>query len=163
MAQKPEKDDPVLRAMQAELDREQAQLLLPGMQRPYFIEYHLDDFSTFEAVANYGALIREENGHQRIVRVTVRIGSYKTDAALKARDPFQNVFSDIANELLAARGRITADALREVRQVTELQFAQDIAPGALSGYLRTDTTAKPSVTRVSRLPADNDPVAQRAL
>ena len=80
-AQQPVKDDPVLRAMQAELDREQAQLLLPGMQRPYFIEYHLDDFSTYEAVANYGALTREENGRQRIVRVTVRIGSYKTDSS----------------------------------------------------------------------------------
>jgi TldD protein len=67
--------------MQAELDREQAQLLLPGMQRPYFIEYHLDDFITYEAVANYGALTREEEGHQRIVRVTVRIGSYKTDSS----------------------------------------------------------------------------------
>jgi len=89
------------------------------------------------------------------------IGSYKTDAALKARDPFQNVFSDIANELLAARDRLTADALREVRHVTELQFAQDIAPDALSGYLRTDSTSKPALTRVSRLPADNDPVAQR--
>jgi TldD protein len=80
-AQKSEKEDSVLRAMQAELDREQAQLLLPGMQRPYFIEYHLDDFTTFEAVANYGALVREEEGHQRIVRVTVRIGSYKTDSS----------------------------------------------------------------------------------
>jgi TldD protein len=81
LAQKQEKDDPVLRAMRAELDREQAQLLLPGMQRPYFIEYHLDDFSTFEAVANYGALVRAEDGHQRIVRVTLRIGSYKTDSS----------------------------------------------------------------------------------
>jgi TldD protein len=75
------KDDPVLRAMQAELDREQAQLLLPGMQRPYFIEYRLDDFTTYEAVANYGALVREDAGHQRIVRVTVRIGSYATDSS----------------------------------------------------------------------------------
>ncbi len=81
VAQKADKDDPVLQAMKAELDREQAQLLLPGMQRPYFIEYHLDDFNTYEAVANYGALIREEEGHQRIVRVTVRIGSYKTDSS----------------------------------------------------------------------------------
>jgi TldD protein len=80
-AQQLEKSDPVLRAMQTELDREQAQLLLPGMQRPYFIEYHLDDFATYEAVANYGALTREEEGHQRIVRVTVRIGSYKTDSS----------------------------------------------------------------------------------
>ena len=80
-AQKIEKDDPVLRAMQTELDREQAQLLLPGMQRPYFIEYRLDDFSTIEAVANYGALPLEADGHQRRVRVTVRIGSYKTDSS----------------------------------------------------------------------------------
>ncbi len=75
------KDDPILRAMQSELDREQAQLLLPGMQRPYFIEYRLDDFDTYDAVANYGALIREDSGHQRIVRVTVRIGSYDTDSS----------------------------------------------------------------------------------
>src|ERR1035437_72796 len=80
------KDDPVLRAMQAELDREQAQLLLPGMQRPYFIEYRLDDFATYEAVANYGALVREEAGHQRIVRVTVRIGSYATDSSASRGD-----------------------------------------------------------------------------
>ena len=67
--------------MQAELDREQAQLLLPGMQRPYFIEYRLDDFTTYEAVANFGALVREESGRQRVVRVTVRIGSYTTDSS----------------------------------------------------------------------------------
>ena len=34
-----------------ELDRERELLLLPGMQRPYFIEYRLDDFQTYEAVA----------------------------------------------------------------------------------------------------------------
>jgi TldD protein len=80
------KDDPILRAMQAELDREQAQLLLPGMQKPYFIEYRLDDFTTYEAVANYGALVREESGHQRVVRVTVRVGSYDTDSSTSRGD-----------------------------------------------------------------------------
>ncbi len=71
--------DPLLQAMRAELDREQAGLVLPGMQRPYFIEYRLDDIANYEAVANYGALTREESGHQRVVRVTVRIGSYASD------------------------------------------------------------------------------------
>ncbi|HEY4379612.1 MAG TPA: metallopeptidase TldD-related protein [Acidobacteriaceae bacterium] len=80
------KDDPVLRAMQAELDREQAQLVLPGMQRPYFIEYRLDDFATYEVLANYGALVREESGHQRVIRVTVRIGSYTTDSSSSRGD-----------------------------------------------------------------------------
>jgi hypothetical protein len=80
-AQSSANDDPVLRAMQAELDREQAQLVLPGMQRPYFIQYRLDDIASYEAVANYGALVREESSHQRVVRVTVRIGSYATDSS----------------------------------------------------------------------------------
>lgn len=74
-------DDPMLKAMQAELDREKAQLVIPGMQQPYFIEYRLDDFYSYEAVANYGALTREEDSHQRIVRVTVRIGNYTSDSS----------------------------------------------------------------------------------
>jgi len=136
------------------------------------------DTVQFVDVAVTGRII-ESTGKHLVLEVTARdaagrvwldarrfegdadIGSYKTDAALKARDPFQNVFSDIANALLAARDKLSADALRELRHVTELQFAQDIAPASLSGYLRTDAAAKPAITRVSRLPADNDPVAQR--
>jgi len=72
--------DPLLRAMQQELNREKS-LLLPGMQKPYFVEYRLDDIATYEAVANYGALTREESNHQRVLRVTVRIGDYATDSS----------------------------------------------------------------------------------
>lgn len=89
------------------------------------------------------------------------IGSYKTDAALRTRDPFQNVYSNIANDLLAARDKLDATVLRELRQVTELRFAQDIAPEALSGYLREEKVEKAELTRVVRLPAQNDPVAER--
>src|ERR1700679_882765 len=73
--------DPLLHAMETELAREKALLLLPGMQRPYFIEYRLDDMNTYEAVATYGALAREEANRQRIVRVTVRIGDYVFDSS----------------------------------------------------------------------------------
>jgi len=89
------------------------------------------------------------------------VGSYKTDAALKARDPFQNLFSNIANDLLAAREKLDEASLRELREVTELRFAADFAPDALSGYLRQDEKAKPPLTRVARLPASNDPISQR--
>jgi TldD protein len=78
-------NDPLLRAMQQELDREK-NLLLPGMQKPYFVEYRLDDISTYEAVANYGALTREEANHQRVVRVTVRIGDYVMDSSSSRGD-----------------------------------------------------------------------------
>ncbi|WP_433966986.1 metallopeptidase TldD-related protein [Tunturiibacter gelidiferens] len=78
-------NDPLLRAMQVELDREKA-LLLPNMQRPYFVEYRLDDLASYEAVANYGALTREEENRQRIVRVTVRIGDYAVDSSTSRGD-----------------------------------------------------------------------------
>lgn len=80
-AQKPAPDDPVLKAMKAELGREKALLVLPGMERPYFIEYRLDDIDSYEAVANYGALTAEASDHQRIVRVEVRVGNYVTDSS----------------------------------------------------------------------------------
>jgi TldD protein len=73
-------NDPLLRAMQQELEREKT-LMLPGMQRPYFVEYRLDDINTYEAVANYGALTQEVSNHQRIIRVTVRIGDYAVDSS----------------------------------------------------------------------------------
>ncbi|MEJ0099673.1 MAG: hypothetical protein WDO12_08025 [Pseudomonadota bacterium] len=89
------------------------------------------------------------------------VGSYKTDASLKARDPFQNVFSNIANDIMAARDKLDVAALREVHQISGLQFAADIAPDSLSGYLHKDEVAKPALVRVVRLPAGNDPIATR--
>ncbi len=40
------------------------------------------------------------------------IGSYLSDAALEARDPFQNVYSTIANDILEFRKTLTASASR---------------------------------------------------
>jgi predicted Zn-dependent protease len=73
--------DPVLNAMKDELAREQQLLALPGMQRPYFIQYRLEDVQTFETLANYGALVREGQNHQRAVRVEIRVGDYRSDSS----------------------------------------------------------------------------------
>jgi predicted Zn-dependent protease len=82
---KAEDKDPMLKAMQDELAREKA-IVLSGMQAPYFIEYRMDDMTTYEAVANYGAPTREEENHQRIVRATVRIGNYERDSSSSRGD-----------------------------------------------------------------------------
>ncbi|GGA74298.1 hypothetical protein GCM10011507_27100 [Edaphobacter acidisoli] len=71
----------LLKAMKTELAREKADLVLTGMQRPYFIEYRLDDLTAYEAVANYGALTSEEANHARVVRVIVRVGDYTSDSS----------------------------------------------------------------------------------
>ncbi len=78
--------DTLLNAMKEELSREQQLLVLPGMQRPYFIQYRLEDVQTYEAVANYGALTRENETHQRAVRVEVRVGDYTTDSSSSRGD-----------------------------------------------------------------------------
>ncbi len=89
------------------------------------------------------------------------IGSYKTDAALKARDPFQNIYSQIANDLVAARNALDPAMLREVRQITQLKFGASLAPEQLSGYLREEPAKGAKLTRVARLPAQNDPLYDR--
>jgi hypothetical protein len=86
-------------------------------------------------------------------------GSYKTDNALEARDPFQNVYSQIANDMVAVRDQMQAENRRDIRRVTELRFAQDLAPAAMTGYLTQDPKAK--TLQVARLPAKDDPYTAR--
>jgi hypothetical protein len=85
-------------------------------------------------------------------------GSYKTDASLKARDPFQNVYSQIANDMVTARDALVAENRREIRRVTQLRFAKDLAPQAMDGYLAKD---QKGMMTVARLPANDDPFATR--
>src|SRR5580692_10537720 len=75
------KKDPILRAMLEELERSRTHLHFEDWQHPFFIQYRLDDMESFEAEASYGALTRERVDHRRIVRVTVRVGDYKTDSS----------------------------------------------------------------------------------
>ena len=85
-------------------------------------------------------------------------GAYKTDASLKARDPFQNVYSQIANDMVAARAQLAQAERRAIRRVTQLEFAGDLAPQAMQGYLEYDPKG---LVRVSRLPAQDDPMNTR--
>jgi hypothetical protein len=85
-------------------------------------------------------------------------GSYRTDAALKARDPFQNVYSEVANDMLTAREALTVQNRRDVRRVTQLEFAMDLAPQAMDGYLDHD---QKGLVKVTRLPAADDPITTR--
>ncbi len=73
--------DPVLKAMLNELDRSMSQLQLPGFAKPFFIQYCIEEVDQFETKAEFGA--SEGAGHmrQRVARVTVRVGDYKTDSS----------------------------------------------------------------------------------
>lgn len=84
--------------------------------------------------------------------------SYK-DTSGRARDPFQNLYSNLANDMLEYRKQLTAADLENVRRISELRFAAELAPYAFQNYLSEDR--KKGVYKVARLPADDDPMLVR--
>ena len=84
--------------------------------------------------------------------------AYKDNVVAKPRDPFENVYNTLANDLLAARRALTKEQRVELRRVADMRFASDLAPYAFGSYLAKDKRGLYSVTR---LPADDDPVVQR--
>ena len=74
------------------------------------------------------------------------------------RDPYQDLYNQVANDMLAYRQRLTAQACAAIRQVAQLKFARSVVPDAFAGYLATDGDG---TVKVSRLPADNDPMVER--
>jgi TldD protein len=73
--------DPVLKAMLVEMDRSMSHLQLPGFAKPFFIQYRIEDVDEFSTRAEFGASEGSQHAHQRIARVTVRVGDYKTDSS----------------------------------------------------------------------------------
>lgn len=73
--------DPLLKAMLTELDRSMTQLQLPGFAKPFFIQYRIEDIDDYETKAEFGASEGASHSHQRIARITVRVGDYKTDSS----------------------------------------------------------------------------------
>lgn len=83
--------------------------------------------------------------------------AYNPELDLK-RDPFQNLFNDIANDLFAQRTSFTQEELLMIRDVAKIRFAQDFAPEAFADYLELDEDDKYLLRRV---PAKTDPMMRR--
>jgi hypothetical protein len=73
--------DPVLKAMLTELDRSMSELQLKGFAKPFFIQYRIEEIDDFETKAEFGSSEGSSRAHQRVARVTVRVGDYKTDSS----------------------------------------------------------------------------------
>ena len=73
--------DPVLKAMLTELDRSMSQLQLPGFAKPFFIQYRIEEVDDFQTKAEFGSSEGAGRVRQRVARVTVRVGDYKTDSS----------------------------------------------------------------------------------
>lgn len=76
----------------------------------------------------------------------------------RSRDPYQKVFNDLANDIYAHATAMESQQLQQIRQVSELQFFQDMAPTVYNGYL---SSGNDGIMTVVRLPAENDPSVAR--
>ena len=80
----------------------------------------------------------------------------------RARDAFQNVYVQIADDMLKFRKQLASANLAAIPRVAKLRFGKDLVPVAYGEYL---TQGKPRdgqpEYRVVRLPADDDPVVER--
>ncbi len=73
-------------------------------------------------------------------------------------DPFQSLYNEISNDLLKVREKLHSGELKNIRQVSRLRFAADLAPEPFDHYL---TTNKKGIISAKRLPARDDPMLAR--
>ena len=73
--------DPLLKAMLEELNRSKNELQLKDFAKPFFIQYRIEDVDNFDTRAEFGASEGSEHSHERVARITVRVGDYKSDSS----------------------------------------------------------------------------------
>jgi predicted Zn-dependent protease len=73
--------DPLLKAMLTELDRSKADLQLKDFAKPFFIQYRIEDIDDYSTKAEFGATEGSDHTHERVARITVRVGDYKSDSS----------------------------------------------------------------------------------
>ena len=74
------------------------------------------------------------------------------------KDPFQDLYNTIANDLVEHRSQLPPDAIREIQQISELRTAQDMASDAFAGHLSRNEEGRYSLIR---LPVESDPMLKR--
>lgn len=86
-------------------------------------------------------------------------GKYAYDRRLRnLGDPFQNLFTEIANDLLGLREQMSHDRALRLRQISELRFARDFSPEAFNEHISQERNGE---LNIARLPAENDSILQR--
>ena len=82
--------DQTLHAMHDEMERARTRLQLPGVDKPFYIEYRLLDMDVRAVTSSFGALIATSTTRNRFMSVDVRVGDYHLDSSnFVSEDGFQ--------------------------------------------------------------------------
>jgi hypothetical protein len=77
---------------------------------------------------------------------------------VEVRDPYQDLYNRIANDLLAGRERLKPGEIPTIREVSRLRFGADLAPMAFGDYLSVNRKGR---YIIEKLPARDDPMMSR--
>jgi hypothetical protein len=80
------------------------------------------------------------------------------DETLETIDPYENLYNLIANDLLKSRNKLKEKEIREIREISRMSFAADLAPDVFGDYLSINKKGK---VKILRLPAEDDPMMAR--
>ena len=159
------------------------ELIVPEVRKAEsrFIAYQLKD--TLELTGNWGAVrvipepseavdlqlsgeILVSDGEQLKVRMratdsagNVWLKKEYKDTASKfsyrspKEDPFQDLYNDIANDLLLAREKYSSEQIARIRQVSSLKYARNLSPEAFGDYL---VESRKGRVDIDQLPATDD-------
>ena len=84
---------------------------------------------------------------------------YAYDASIPTDiDPFQSVYKQLADDMLAHRKGLSAEQILTIRRTAEMKFAQDFSPDAFAEHI---STTQEGEFALKRLPADDDPMLAR--
>ncbi len=109
---------------------------------------------------NLEIIVADTSGRRWLRREYIHVaGKYAYDRRLKnLGDPFQNLFTRIANDVLELREQMSEEDAVRLRQISELRFARDFSPEAFDDHISED---KKGILKIERLPAENDSILER--
>ena len=93
----------------------------------------------------------------KVYKLQVSAYTYNPDVPATNKDPFQSIFNRIANDLLIHRQQLLPAQSKNIKDITAMRFAYDLAPETFAPYLKLTKKMRYELTR---LPALNDPVLQ---
>jgi len=103
-------------------------------------------------------LARDATGRVWLDRNYLDVASERDYPAAEGRDPFIDLYRQIANDLLAYRAGLDPRQLQAIREVALLRYAADLSEEAFGGYLQQDAAG---IYSPVRLPAEGDPMMAR--
>jgi len=77
----PQDNDQTLRALHDEMARSQTRLVIPGAEKPFYIQYQLLDIDARTITTSFGALLSSTTNRSRFMLATIRVVDYHLDSS----------------------------------------------------------------------------------